>query len=502
LIGFLIFFMVIYFVAVEFNSSTSNTAEVLVFQRGHVPAYLQQNGKETRSDEESTGTADAKDSADDGDVGAVQPQKDIFTWRDVTYDIQIKGEGRRLLDHVAGYVKPGTLTALMGVSGAGKTTLLDVLAQRTSMGVVTGDMFVNGKPLDASFQRSTGYVQQQGKSTPCGFAVLWLKFHRSPPRDCHCSRKSSLQRHVAPAQDRLEAGKGRVCRRGYQDAQHGRLCQRRCRSARRRTECGAAQAFDYWRGARCEAKAVTLPRRAYQWSRLSGTSSHSLGVYNTNSQQSSWAICAFLRKLADAGQAVLCTIHQPSAILFQEFDRLLFLAKGGRTVYFGDIGKNSRTLLEYFESSGARKCGDEENPAEYMLEIVNQGRNDQGEDWHEVWKKSKLHDVVNRDIDQLHREKEGEAVAGAGEEGAHDEFAMPFGTQLAEVTKRVFQQYWRMPSYISAKFILGIAAGLFIGFTFYGADSTQAGMQNVMFAAFMLTTIFTTLVQQVSQQEI
>jgi ABC-type multidrug transport system ATPase subunit len=30
--------------------------------------------------------------------------------------------------------------------------------------------------------------------------------------------------------------------------------------------------------------------------------------------QSSWAIVAFLRKLADAGQAVLCTVHQPSAI--------------------------------------------------------------------------------------------------------------------------------------------------------------------------------------------
>jgi ABC-type multidrug transport system ATPase subunit len=28
--------------------------------------------------------------------------------------------------------------------------------------------------------------------------------------------------------------------------------------------------------------------------------------------QSSWAICAFLRKLADAGQAILCTIHQVS----------------------------------------------------------------------------------------------------------------------------------------------------------------------------------------------
>ena len=197
---------------------------------------------------------------------------------------------------------------------------------------------------------------------------------------------------------------------------------------------------------------------------------------------------------------MLCTIHQPSAILFQEFDRLLFLAKGGRTVYFGDIGKNSQTLLEYFESSGARKCGDEENPAEYMLEIVNKGNNDQGLDWHDVWKKSNLFNVVNQDIDRLHQEKQHEEVAGAGEEGAHDEFAMSFTTQLVEVTKRVFQQYWRMPSYISAKFILGIAAGLFIGFTFYGANSTQAGMQNVMFAAFMLVTIFTTFVQQVSSE--
>lgn len=80
--------------------------------------------------------------------------------------------------------------------------------------------------------------------------------------------------------------------------------------------------------------------------------------------QSSRAICAFLRKLADMGQAVLCTIHQPSALLFQEFDRLLFLAKGGKTVYFGDIGENSRILLDYFESNGARQCGSEENPAE------------------------------------------------------------------------------------------------------------------------------------------
>lgn len=214
--------------------------------------------------------------------------------------------------------------------------------------------------------------------------------------------------------------------------------------------------------------------------------------------QSSWAICAFLRKLANSGQAILCTVHQPSAILFQEFDRLLFLAKGGKTVYFGEIGENSRTLLNYFESHGARKCDDMENPAEYMLEIVNKGSNDNGQDWHSVWKSSSEREGVDAEVDRIHSEKLSEAPQDSEDKHAHSEFAMPFTTQLFVVTQRVFQQYWRLPSYIMAKFMLGIAAGLFIGFTFYDADNTQAGMQIVIFSVFMLTTLFSTLVQQVS----
>jgi ATP-binding cassette subfamily G (WHITE) protein 2 (PDR) len=52
-------------------------------------------------------------------------------------------------------------TDVQGVSGAGKTTLLDVLATRVTMGVVTGEILVDGSPRDVSFQRKTGYVQQQ-----------------------------------------------------------------------------------------------------------------------------------------------------------------------------------------------------------------------------------------------------------------------------------------------------------------------------------------------------
>lgn len=209
--------------------------------------------------------------------------------------------------------------------------------------------------------------------------------------------------------------------------------------------------------------------------------------------QSSWAICAFLRKLADHGQAVLCTIHQPSAVLFEQFDRLLFLKKGGQMVYFGDVGQNSRTLLNYFERNGARKCADDENPAEYMLEMVT----DPSVDWHEHWKNSPESAAVRSELHNIYNDGKTNASEAPQEQNDLSEFAMPFSSQLSSVTTRVFQQYWRTPSYIYAKFILCIAAGLFIGFSFYDANLTQQGMQNVLYSLFMVASIFSTVVQQI-----
>lgn len=56
--------------------------------------------------------------------------------------------------------------------------------------------------------------------------------------------------------------------------------------------------------------------------------------------------------LADSGQAILCTIHQPSAIIFQTFDQILLLGRGGKPVYSGEIGYGATFVKGHFERHG------------------------------------------------------------------------------------------------------------------------------------------------------
>lgn len=463
-VAFYIFFLFVYLLLSEYNTATTSTAEVLLFRRGHVPKHIEAS---LTNDEEKASRANALVdeqvvNEQEEAVDAVPKSRDTFTWQDVKYDITIKGEPRTLLNNISGWVKPGTLTALMGVSGAGKTTLLDTLAQRVSTGVVTGDMLVNGKPLDASFQRKTGYVQQQDlhlETTTVREALCFSANLRQPKS----TRKKEKLEYVEEVIKMLDM-------EDYAEAVVGVPGEGLNVEQRKRLTIGVELA----------AKPELL---LFLDEPTSGLDS-----------QSAWSICAFLRKLANNGQAVLCTIHQPSAVLFQEFDRLLFLAKGGKTVYFGDIGPNSRTLLDYFESHGAEECPHDANPAEYMMDIIGAGPSGKSnKDWTAIWNDSKERKSIMSELETLHstlKDKPTNSVSTG-------EFAVPMSTQVLETTKRVFQQYWRTPSYIYAKLMLCVLSALFIGFSFFKADATQQGLQNQMFSIFMITSIFSTLVQQI-----
>lgn len=161
IVAFFVFFLAAYIFASEIVRAKPSKGEILVFPRGKIPAFAK---KVQQDDDPEDGPAKEKQvvSKDEEDqAAAIVRQTAIFHWQDVCYDIKVKGQPRRILDNVDGWVKPGTLTALMGVTGAGKTSLLDVLADRVTTGIVTGEMLIDGRLRDDSFQRKTGYVQQQ-----------------------------------------------------------------------------------------------------------------------------------------------------------------------------------------------------------------------------------------------------------------------------------------------------------------------------------------------------
>jgi ABC-type multidrug transport system ATPase subunit len=161
-----------------------------------------------------------------------------------------------------------------------------------------------------------------------------------------------------------------------------------------------------------------------------------------------------MEKLTKSGQAILCTIHQPSAMLFQRFDRLLLLSKG-KTIYFGDIGKDSHILVDYFTRNGAHGLPAVSNPAEYMLEVMGAAPGAITEiDWPDVWQNSAEYQLVQQELGKLASSASSEQPST--DTHVYEEFAASSLEQHRQVTKRVFEQYWRSPGYIYAKALLAV----------------------------------------------
>jgi ABC-type multidrug transport system permease subunit len=109
LLAMLVFFFALHLLGTEYISGERSKGEVLVFTR----EALKKRSKRMMKDVESSVITTAPCSNSHEFKKEVNANTSVFHWQDVCYDIQIKGEPRRILDHVDGWIKPGTLTALM-----------------------------------------------------------------------------------------------------------------------------------------------------------------------------------------------------------------------------------------------------------------------------------------------------------------------------------------------------------------------------------------------------
>jgi hypothetical protein len=79
--------------------------------------------------------------------------------------------------------------------------------------------------------------------------------------------------------------------------------------------------------------------------------------------------------------------------VFDAFDELLLLKRGGRVIYHGPLGRDSAALIAHFTSAVPAVAPPQDglNPATWMLDISAVGAEQEyGTDWADVWDGSEL----------------------------------------------------------------------------------------------------------------
>ncbi|KAF4821836.1 Brefeldin A resistance protein [Colletotrichum siamense] len=444
LIGLWIFFAFMTAVGFEVNLHTDAGSKILFDRRSR------QKQMARAADEEKGGSSPTSQ-----DVSPMSLSRTVFTFKDISYFVRHGGQDLQLLRGVSGFVKPGQLVALMGSSGAGKTTLMDVLAQRKDSGRIEGSIMVNGKPQGISFQRTTGYCEQNDVHEPT--ATVWESLLFSARlRQSHTIPDAEKQDYVRSIMDLLE----------LTPLQHAII-----------GTPGSGLSIEQRKRLTLATELVAKPSLLFLDEPTSGLDG-----------QSAYEICRFMRKLAASGQTIICTIHQPSATLFDAFDVLLLLARGGRTTYFGPTGKNSATVIDYFGRNGA-PCPPDSNPAEHIVDVV-QGRFGTEIDWPQTWLDSPERESAMSELDALNsaesqeKDRVSSSAVTSDDLDQHTGFATPISYQVYLVTLRQLVALWRNPDYVWNKIGLHITNGLFGGFTFYMLGTGTFDLQLRLMAVF------------------
>ncbi|KAH9109174.1 hypothetical protein LEN26_014060, partial [Aphanomyces euteiches] len=329
-----------------------------------------------------------------------------------------KGEPElELLNGVSGYALPGTVTALMGSSGAGKTTLMDVIAGRKTGGKIVGDILLNGyKATDLAIRRCTGYCEQM---------------------DIHCESATFREALVFSSMLRQSSDIPTATKLA-----HAEECLRLSVEQMKRLTIGVELA--------------AAPSVLFLDEPTSGLDARSAKIIMTG-----------IRKIASTGRTVVCTIHQPSKEVFEMFDNLLLLKRGGYTVFFGELGHESAHLMEYFmRIPGTPSMTPGYNPATWMLDC---------EEYKQLQAGLAVHTLPRADVPEMNFSTKRAASNVV---------------QFQYVLLRYFRMYWRTPTYNLTRVMLSIFLAVLFGLIFLSVDyTTYSGVVGGSGMVFM-TTLF------------
>ncbi|GAV85816.1 ABC_tran domain-containing protein/ABC2_membrane domain-containing protein/PDR_assoc domain-containing protein [Cephalotus follicularis] len=381
-------------------------------------------------------------------------------------DQGILDERLELLKGVSGAFRTGVLTALMGVTGAGKTTLMDVLAGRKTTGYIEGRITISGHPKkQETFARISGYCEQTDVHSPLVTvyeSLLYSAWLRLQPEVDSDTRKMFIEEvmglvELTPLREALVGLPGVS---GLSIEQRKRLT--------------------------IAVELVANPSIIFMDEPTSGLDARAAAI-----------IMRTVRNTVDTGRTVVCTIHQPSADIFDAFDevrypqnsntknddtspsfnlQLLLLKRGGEEIYVGHLGRGCSHLIKYFEGiDGVPKIKDGYNPATWILEITSATQEAAaGINFTDVYKNSELHRRNKELIKEL-------SIPPAGSKDLYfpTRYSQSFFTQCMACMWKQNLSYWRNPYYTAVRFLFTSFIALMFGTIFWNLGSKSRRQQDL-----------------------
>ncbi|RDX70994.1 Pleiotropic drug resistance protein 1, partial [Mucuna pruriens] len=350
-----------------------------------------------------------------------------------------------LLKGVNGAFRPGVLTALMGVSGAGKTTLMDVLSGRKTAGYIQGQITISGYPKkQETFARIAGYCEQNDIHSPhvtVYESLVYSAWLRLPPEVDSATRQMFIEEvmelvELTPLREALVGLPGV---NGLSTEQRKRLT--------------------------IAVELVANPSIIFMDEPTSGLDARAAAI-----------VMRTVRNTVDTGRTVVCTIHQPSIDIFDAFDELLLLKRGGEEIYVGPLGQHCSHLINYFEGiNGVPKIKNGYNPATWMLEVTSEAQEEAlGVNFAELYKNSDLYRRNKALIMEL-----STPPAGSKDLYFSTKYSQTFFTQCMACLWKQHLSYWRNPPYSAVRLLFTTIIALLFGTIFWDIGSKRQKKQDL-----------------------